>query len=107
MQDEFHFADGVMVKMICIPSREGRALGHKHTYDHTTFVVPGSIVRAICDGEVMGDYTGPTGFTVKAGCFHEFIALSESAVLLCIHNTHGIPAEELEAKLVSEHHHAA
>ncbi len=99
--DEFHFADGVMVKMICFRRGE-RAAGHKHTYDHTTFICPGSVVRATCDGEEMGTYTGPTGLTIKAGCFHEFESITESSVMLCIHNTHGIPAAELEGRLVSE-----
>jgi quercetin dioxygenase-like cupin family protein len=99
---EFHHADDVMVKMI--PIRRGEiALGHKHTYDHTSFVASGA-VDAWCDDKYVGTYRAPAGVLVKAGVFHRFVALEENTVLLCIHNTHGIPKDQLEDHLVAEHH---
>lgn len=98
---QFYFEDGVFVKQLSL-ERVGYCIpGHKHEFSHTSMLAKGS-VRMWRDGQFVGDFHAPTGIKVDAGAFHMFMALEDNTLLFCIHNTHGFPEEELEAKLVTE-----
>lgn len=98
---EFYFADGVMVKQLVFPFIGAKALGHAHVYDHTSMLARGKL-RVWEDGKLVGDFAAPTGLFIKAGVFHEFVALEDHTVLYCIHNTHGFGPDDAEANLVKE-----
>lgn len=85
---EFHLADDIFVKMIAL-DRQGRICkGHKHTFDHTSFLATGKL-RLWEDGVFMGDFTAPTGILIKKEVSHMMVALEDNTVFFCIHNTHG------------------
>ena len=98
---EFHLADDIFVKMIAL-DRMGRICkGHKHTYDHTSFLATGKL-RLWEDGVFMGDFTAPTGILIKANVSHMMIALEDNTTFFCIHNTHGCKEDELHKTLIKE-----
>lgn len=100
---EFYMEDGVFIKQIVLEKAGYVAPQHSHNYDHTSMLAVGS-VRAWRDGIHMGDFKAPTGIIVRAHSRHAFQALTDGVVMYCIHNTHGIPPEELEQKLVDQKH---
>jgi quercetin dioxygenase-like cupin family protein len=96
---EFHGEDSVFIKQIFLAKAGYTVPGHAHTYDHTSMLASGK-VRMWREGVLVGDFEAPTGLKVEANCFHQFTALVDGTILYCIHNTHGFPADQLEAELV-------
>jgi quercetin dioxygenase-like cupin family protein len=96
---EFHLADNIFVKMISLPEKGYICSGHKHTFDHTSFVASGSI-RVWKDGILDKDYHSPTGVFIEKNVEHKMLALEDNTLFFCIHNTHGFPEDELEEHLV-------
>lgn len=91
---EFHLADNVFVKMIVLEKDGMVARGHKHSFDHTSFLATGSM-RLWKDDVLVGDLKAPTGIFIEAGVVHEMVALEDDTMFLCVHNTHGLETEEL------------
>jgi quercetin dioxygenase-like cupin family protein len=96
---EFHLADDVMVKLVCMDKGGYLVEGHKHNYDHTSFLFSGSF-RMWKDGNLDRDYHAPCGVLVEKGVVHSMLTLEDNTNWGCIHNTHGFPADELEEHLV-------
>lgn len=102
-QDFFYEEDGIFVKVIPFRVAGIGRVGHKHTYDHTSFVAAGAL-RWWKDGVDQGIVRAPMGIRIEAGCFHKFVAVADNSVLMCVHNTHGLPQDQLEGALVKEYH---
>lgn len=96
---EFHLADNVFVKMIALPAGGMVARGHKHSFDHTSFLATGSM-RVWVDDTLLGDVKAPTGIFIAAGKVHRMQALEDNTLFLCVHNTHGVGDEELRDHLL-------
>lgn len=96
---EFHEADNIMVKIIA--AKEGNWLikGHRHTYDHTSFLFRGSM-RVWKDGKLDRDYHAPCGIFIAKDVEHSMLTLEDHTSFGCIHNTHGFPVDELKKHLV-------
>jgi hypothetical protein len=91
-------ADGILIKQIEIDAIHTVVPQHSHVYDHTS-VILGS-VRVWCDGELLGDFTGPKMLLIKAGTKHTFLTLTPFVTILCIHN-----ALHPDVAAVLEEHH--
>ena len=98
---EFHLADNIFVKMIAMGKGGTIAKGHKHTFDHTSFLATGSF-RMWKNGECIGDFHAPTGIFIEKDTVHEMVALEDNTTFFCIHNTHEIPEDELHQRLVTK-----
>lgn len=96
---EFHLADNIFVKIIAIDKGGWIVKGHKHTFDHTSFLFKGSF-RMWRDGKLDRDYHAPCGVLVQAGVEHSMLTLEDGTSFGCIHNTHGFPDDELEEHLI-------
>lgn len=96
---EFHLADDVFVKIIAIDKGGWLVKGHKHVFDHTSFLFSGSL-RLWKDGKLDRDYHAPTGVFIEAGVEHTMLTLEDNTRFGCIHNTHGHAPDELEEHLV-------
>ena len=77
--------DEIFIKQIEIDHAGTLVPQHSHVYDHTTVLVRGSI-QVWCDGEFLGDFTGPKMIEIKRGTKHKFLTLTDNVTLLCIHN---------------------
>lgn len=95
---EFHMADDIFVKLIAIDKGGWIVKGHKHVYDHTSFLFSGSM-RLWKDGELAGDFHAPTGILIQAGIEHSMLTLEDGTSWGCIHNMHGNAPEDLEEML--------
>lgn len=82
---ELKMADGVFIKQMAIPRAGTLIPQHSHKYDHTSMLAVGAI-RVWQDGALRGDFTAPTGLTIKAGTKHTFLSLVDDTVVYCIHN---------------------
>jgi quercetin dioxygenase-like cupin family protein len=98
---EFHLADDIFVKMISLPKIGYICSGHKHTFDHTSFLATGRM-RVWKDGVIDSDYVGPTGIFIEKNVEHKMLSLEDNTLFFCIHNTHGFPDDELEQHLVAK-----
>lgn len=62
--------------------------GHKHNYDHVTFLYRGSInVRYTLDNGETGErqYDAPARIEIRAGVIHEITALEDDTAADCIY----------------------
>ena len=57
---------------------------HAHDHDHATYVGHGA-VRAMQDGEVLGEFAAGQAIPILAGKEHEFEALEPNTRLTCVH----------------------
>jgi len=57
--------------------------GHKHTYDHATFLSKGSIL--IKNEKMAKVFEAPISIFIDKNMKHEIIALEDDTVALCIH----------------------
>ena len=96
---EWHMADGVMVKEMRIPRAGTIVPQHAHAFDHTSFVARGS-VRFWREGEDRGVIQAPHGLFIEAGVKHRFDALEDETVVLCIHNLSRTPGR---VEIAAEH----
>lgn len=82
-------------------TKDDKVGGHTHNFDHTTFVIKGSIhVAALCpDGRVIDqDFCAPTHFLVKAEVKHEITALEDGTEFWCVYS-HRTP----QGDVIQEH----
>lgn len=96
---EHYLADQVYIKQMALPLKGMLIKGHSHTYDHISLLSTGSVAM-FSGGEYLATYIAPTGILVPANKEHEFLALSDTTVLYCIHNTHDSTFDLLEETLV-------
>ena len=83
---EFYVDDWLYVGLI--PLKKGEvAAQHVHEYDHPT-VIPYGTIEAWVNDERLGEFTGPTHLTIKAGEAHRFLAKTDT-LILCCHNLRG------------------
>lgn len=69
-----------------------RIVGHRHKYDHVTYVIRGAVVaRSWTEGPKgertdakEGTFRAPCAVTVLAGRHHEFVALEDGTLADCI-----------------------
>lgn len=58
---------------------------HVHDHDHVTLVCNGK-ARCWANGKLIGDKSAGEAFEVKAGVYHEFMALEPHTRLACVHD---------------------
>lgn len=77
----------VFLRENLLENKGDKCIGHKHNFDHTTFVLRGSIhVKAILpDGRIQeGDFGGDNyHFLTRAGVEHELIANEDNTLFVC------------------------
>lgn len=77
---------GVFVKQYWL-ARDGQhdaIRHHKHDSDHVTAIALGT-VRVLRDGVDLGERHAPALVEIKAGTVHSFQAVTDRALLYCIH----------------------
>lgn len=78
--NEFTGADGVFFKEMRVPNAGTLIPQHSHAYDHTSYLVTGSV-------EVDGKrYDAPTPIYIPANQKHMFLTLVDDTFVLCVHN---------------------
>ena len=84
------FNSGNIGLMPNLSMKKGQVVhGHKHNYDHTTFLLSGAIsVRTVVDGiETVTEYWPPNRyFLVKANVEHELTALVDNTEFWCVYS---------------------
>ena len=78
-----HFAAGGVYVKILRMNKGWAARQHTHHYDHLTVVAHGSVAVRV-DGNV-AYYDAPTAVVVKADKQHDFIAMEDGTICLCVH----------------------
>ena len=91
--NEFMAADGVWIKEMIINKAGTIVPQHSHEYDHTSYLVKGSV---LFEGK---ELTAPYPIHIPAHKKHTFQSLTDDTMILCIHNVsrHG------EVKIHEEH----
>ncbi|MCB8878279.1 cupin domain-containing protein [Acidisoma silvae] len=82
--EEWHTADGVFIKEMKIPLAGTVVPQHAHSYDHTSFLVRGSIIAEAGDADPVR-YDAPRAIFIPALIKHRFTSLEDMTVILCIH----------------------
>lgn len=78
--NEFTGADGVFFKEMRVPRAGTLIPQHSHAYDHTSYLVTGSV-------EVEGKrYDAPAPIYIPANRMHTFLTLVDDTFVLCVHN---------------------
>jgi hypothetical protein len=95
--DDFFFHVGrIFVKQMQFVHAGQAAITHAHKFDHVTLLVHG-VVALETDGDttVYDATEKPCVIDVPAGVHHSMVCLSDSALALCIHDTHGLDPDDL------------
>ena len=92
---------GIYHKVWRVPDAGTLIPQHRHSFDHLTAVMQGG-VRLWRDGTLKGDFFAPATIHIPAHTMHTFQALTDGAVLACIHNADHLEADE---PAVAEEHH--
>jgi len=66
---------------------------HGHRHPHISYVISGT-VRVWQEDEVLGDFVGPCAIKIPALALHRFLTLTDSVVILCIHNADHLENDE-------------
>lgn len=69
--------------------------GHKHNFDHTTYIISGKVLRKVWDVDVDGNeipgtskeeiFQAPAWMLIKKEKYHQFTALTENVILECVY----------------------
>lgn len=105
----YHGEDNVFVKQIQLPYMGNMVPGHGHKFSHLSMLSSGVVAMYAKDPEedqysLVGEFQAPCGIEVPAHKHHLFIALTDSCILYCIHNTHNLEKHEVKEKLVESYH---
>jgi quercetin dioxygenase-like cupin family protein len=92
---EIKLTDDLFVKTATVADAGTIIPAHAHKYDHITLLAYGSM-SVMADGEMLGDFTGPTGIFIKAGVKHMFMTTTPGVVFCCIHALHGTDGVEID-----------
>lgn len=92
-----YVSGNIFIRPVKLPAKGDKIHGHKHNFDHTTFVTKGSVhVRATCDEgcEKEQDFKAGQHFLVLANWEHEITALEDNVEFSCIYS-HRTPQGEV------------
>ena len=92
---EIKLTDDLFIKTAAVADAGTIIPMHAHTYDHVTLLAYGSM-RVEAGGELLGDFTGPTGILIRAGIKHAMTTLTPGVVFACIHALHGTDGVEID-----------
>lgn len=82
---EIKIADGILVKSMLVHRAGTFIPQHAHQFDHLSMLAAGR-VRVFGDGELIGEFSAPSGILIKAGVKHAFETLTHGVLIYCIHN---------------------
>ena len=92
---EIKLTDDLFIKTAVVADAGTVVPTHAHTYDHVTLLAYGRM-RVEAGGELLGDFTGPTGILIRAGTKHTMTTLTSGVVFACIHALHGTDGVEID-----------
>lgn len=78
-------ANGLAVKQIALHKKGTKVYQHVHEYDHLSMLAVGAI-EVWVDGKHVKSAIAPEGIEIKAHTAHEFVSLTDTTVIYCIHN---------------------
>ena len=79
-------SDGLTIVELTLAKAGTKMAQHSHVYEHLSFLARGA-VRVHVPGSEDRDFKAPFGITIQANVKHQFTALADDTILLCIHNT--------------------
>lgn len=92
-EDFYRHVGNVFVKRILLEKRGHGCVGHSHKHDHITVLCHGEV--SVQTASSMKSYSAPAFIDVPRETHHQFVALVDDTVLLCVHDTHGLEVEDL------------
>lgn len=88
-QEGGEYASGnIYLRPVHLKTKGAQVEGHKHNFDHTTFIVKGSVhVLATCDEGCRKeqDFTAGQHFLIRKDWMHDITALEDNVEFYCIY----------------------
>lgn len=92
-EDFFRLVGCVFVKRMYLEKAGYTCMGHSHKHAHLSCLDHGAVMVSV--GGKEASYYAPAFIDIPAGQHHQFTALVDDTVILCIHDTQGLVPEDL------------
>jgi quercetin dioxygenase-like cupin family protein len=93
--DDFFAEDGnIFVKRVLLEKAGDHTYGHSHRYSHMSLLTNGKMLVEV-EGEPPTIYAAPAFMHISAEKHHKMTALEDGTMSFCVHDTHGLPIEDL------------
>ncbi len=98
--DFFRMTGNVFIKRMFLEKIGHHCIGHSHKHAHVSVLAHGA-VRVNTDSG-FAQYKAPAFIDIPAGVHHEFTALEDETVLMCVHDCQGLLPDDLGEPFMKE-----